>query len=327
MAKDIGTSNLIDVWASAGPVSEPDISKKNEGWQLGEQPPHEFMNWLQNTFGEKLNHILQNGVAKWNNETQYTVGSAVEHNGFIWVTQTPNTNSTPSEANLAWKRVIEKPDLDAVTGALGTMSSQNANNVNITGGSISGISALLVNVGGTGRATLTNNAYLKGAGTNAIEMQSGIPAEDLTSGLLPKARFPSGTIIQAIRNTNAIGTVTTTSTNYVDITNAFVTITPSSTSSRILILWSTYVQNTLVANLNVTYLQRVLRGTTQLTQTINSAESGTGGLQIKGSVAFCILDAPSTTSAVTYKIQHAVNNSSSTGSNIGGFLTVMEVLG
>jgi hypothetical protein len=112
MAKDIGTSNLIDVWASAGPVSEPDLSKKNEGWQLGEQPPHEFMNWLQNTFGEKLNHVLKNGVATWNNETQYTAGNAVQHNGFIWVSQTTNTNSTPTDPNAAWRRLIDKTVFD-----------------------------------------------------------------------------------------------------------------------------------------------------------------------------------------------------------------------
>ena len=71
MAEEIGDSRLIETWASSGLVTEPDGSKIDEGWQLGEQPPHEWMNWLQNTFGKKLNHILANGVPAWNDATTY----------------------------------------------------------------------------------------------------------------------------------------------------------------------------------------------------------------------------------------------------------------
>lgn len=45
--------------------------------------------------------------------------------------------------------------LNTAVGALGTMSTQNANAVNITGGSIAGISDLAVADGGTGASTLT----------------------------------------------------------------------------------------------------------------------------------------------------------------------------
>jgi hypothetical protein len=56
----------------------------------------------------------------------------------------------------------------AATGSLGTMSSQNANNVNITGGSITGITDLAVADGGTGRSTLTANTVVLGNGTSAV---------------------------------------------------------------------------------------------------------------------------------------------------------------
>jgi hypothetical protein len=52
------------------------------------------------------------------------------------------------------------------------MSTQNANNVNITGGSITGITDLTVSDGGTGRSTLTANAVLVGNGTSGINSVS-----------------------------------------------------------------------------------------------------------------------------------------------------------
>ena len=106
MAQEIADSKLIDTWSSSGLIVKPDISKIIEGWQLGEQPPHEYMNWLQNTFGSKLNHILKNGVASWNNTTQYLAGSSVQHNGNVWLCKTTNTNSAPTDANANWKRII-----------------------------------------------------------------------------------------------------------------------------------------------------------------------------------------------------------------------------
>lgn len=105
MAQEIADSKLIDTWSSSGLKVKPDISKIIEGWQLGEQPPHEYMNWLQNTFGSKLNHILKNGVAKWNNETEYLAGATIQHNGNIWICKTTNTNSEPTAFNNNWDNI------------------------------------------------------------------------------------------------------------------------------------------------------------------------------------------------------------------------------
>lgn len=112
MAQEIADSSLLDTWGSSGNIVEPDISKIIEGWQLGEQPPHEYMNWLQNTFGSKLNHILKNGVAKWNDETPYLAGSSVQHNGYVWLCKITNTNSEPADANANWERIITKDYVD-----------------------------------------------------------------------------------------------------------------------------------------------------------------------------------------------------------------------
>jgi hypothetical protein len=59
------------------------------------------------------------------------------------------------------------------TAGLGTMSTQNANAVAITGGTITGLgTALPVASGGTGRSTLTANAVLTGNGTSGINSVS-----------------------------------------------------------------------------------------------------------------------------------------------------------
>jgi len=110
MAQDIGNSNLLEVWASSGAVVEPDISKVEEGWQLGEQPPHEFMNWLQNTFGEKLNHVLSNGTPQWNSSTSYGAGSTVQRTGSVWIAMEPNSNSEPATGNTNWSRLLKLAD-------------------------------------------------------------------------------------------------------------------------------------------------------------------------------------------------------------------------
>jgi hypothetical protein len=116
MAQEIADSTLLDTWGSSGAKIEPDISKIIEGWQLGEQPPHEYMNWLQNTFGSKLNHILKNGVASWNNETEYLAGSSVQHNSNVWLCKSTNTNSEPTDVNSNWKRIITVESLTTVLG-------------------------------------------------------------------------------------------------------------------------------------------------------------------------------------------------------------------
>ena len=133
MAQEIADSKLIDTWSSSGLIVKPDISKIIEGWQLGEQPPHEYMNWLQNTFGSKLNHILKNGVASWNNETEYLAGATVQHNGNIWLCKTTNTNSEPADANANWKRIITVESLTTVLGGYVALADFTGTNQSLSG--------------------------------------------------------------------------------------------------------------------------------------------------------------------------------------------------
>jgi hypothetical protein len=71
---------------------------------------------------------------------------------------------------------------NASATTLGTMATQNANNVTITGGSISGITDLAVADGGTGSSSLTANNVLLGNGTSAIQtVAPGTSGNVLTS--------------------------------------------------------------------------------------------------------------------------------------------------
>jgi hypothetical protein len=146
------------------------------------------------------------------------------------------------------------------------------------------------------------------------------------SKVIPKGVLPTGSILQVVSSaTSGLASGSTTSTSYVDISGGSLTITPNSASNRILVLWSDYGLNALVSGANVIYNQRLLRSSTQLLIASVASESASGGLQAKGAFSFVYLDSPNTTSAVTYKVQHSVNNSSSTGTSINGCLTLLEV--
>ena len=73
------------------------------------------------------------------------------------------TNTTQLSSTAFVKNAID--DL----GTIGTIASQDANAVAITGGTIAGITDLAVADGGTGSSTLAANAVLLGNGTSALQ--------------------------------------------------------------------------------------------------------------------------------------------------------------
>ncbi len=90
----------------------------------------------------------------------------------VVVTHTTPADSTFSSTGAAaW-------NADHALSGVGTMAEQNANNVAITGGSITGITDLAVADGGTGASTLTG--YVKGSGTTPLTASATIPSGDIT---------------------------------------------------------------------------------------------------------------------------------------------------
>jgi len=107
MAKTVGNSELEDIWASSGTVVEPDLSKKEVGWQLGERPPHEYMNYIHNLLGGKMNHVMRHGISLWNASDTYEIDdikkSTVDGNIYRAIAQ--NSNDEPSVTPASWERI------------------------------------------------------------------------------------------------------------------------------------------------------------------------------------------------------------------------------
>jgi hypothetical protein len=74
-------------------------------------------------------------------------------------TAAPGTNTT---------QIATTAFVQNVAGALGTMSTQNANAVAITGGTVTGITDLTVADGGTGASTFAANSVVLGNGTSSL---------------------------------------------------------------------------------------------------------------------------------------------------------------
>ena len=136
----------------------------------------------------------------------------------------------------------------------------------------------------------------------------------------------AGTVLQVVTASNS-GSVNTTSTSFADITDVTVNITPASSSNKILVLTNSDGVYNLTLGANVTYTQKVLRDSTSLGERSTTAASGGGGLQSRGSMTLARLDSPSSTSQLTYKVQHKISNSSSTGTAVNTHITLLEIQG
>jgi len=146
----------------------------------------------------------------------------------------------------------------------------------------------------------------------------------------------TGKVLQIV-SSNTDTEVNTTSTSFTD-TGLSATITPSSTSSKILILTrqSTWVERS--GGESAQGWVNLLRGSTQINQTFITNECGLNNESdraVTNVVSECYLDSPNTTSAVTYKTQQKVGFTTSSpqiatqkgGTNYFSTITLMEIAG
>tara|TARA_B100000900_G_C20472858_1_gene672145 strand:- start:137 stop:652 length:516 start_codon:yes stop_codon:yes gene_type:complete len=165
---------------------------------------------------------------------------------------------------------------------------------------------------------------------NSIVPIGGIPS---TGG-----NVYGGGIIQIVQQqTNT--QVRMTATSFTDI-GLSATITPTSSSSKILVTYDVQSRVFIIANDNAGNLQ-IVRGSTPLSPPTESYQYGYGArsqyannASISYMVMRSILDSPNTTSATTYKIQGKCRDNTSTNSvdfqdddEFFSFLTLMEVSG
>ena len=153
---------------------------------------------------------------------------------------------------------------------------------------------------------------------------------DLTkavSGTLPDGNAPSGSVIQVVTATDSTQR-TTTSTSFVTASNTLsVDITPSSTSSKILVIVTSAMGT---PGSGAQGIATIFRDSTNL-----EGSSGNGlarqSQSVGASLDMSILDSPATTSEITYQVYiketTSVASLSINWSNTTGSITAIEIAG
>jgi len=162
-----------------------------------------------------------------------------------------------------------------------------------------------------GPASSSNKIYIASGSELDIANSTGtinlaVDAGDIASGTLANARLATGHILQVVQTTFT-GMFESTSTSYTAVTGMSASITPSSTSSKVLIIVQSSAGNTTsTANSSFT----IYRGST--TALYEGAAAGSRkqagaavsnpGTWNQAQFSLVFLDSPSTTSATTYNL-------------------------
>lgn len=184
--------------------------------------------------------------------------------------------------------------------------------------------------GGTTAVTIdtSQNVKLSAAGTKILN-SSGNPILQQTGSVLQ--------VLQTVK----VDSYSSSATTWTDVTGISVSITPTSSSSKILVIcnWSVGIDGTS----NPDIMARLVRGSTAIAIGNNGGTDSVSAMPISGSQtvyttfsnSVTYLDSPATTSSTTYKLQMRNWSSSNTyyvgqrGLNasfiIPSFITVMEI--
>ena len=244
--------------------------------------------------------------------------------------------------------------VDKIEGSTGsTVTIPTGQTLTVTDGlAIGSIPTITVAKGGTNTTSYSTGdiLYASGATTLTKLAKPGTPAGEVLT-FATSASAPSwaaaagggkiGQVLQAVKTDRS--TVTGATGTLADIPDLTISITPSATDSKILVMTDVYISVSSGYAYNIT-LVRDSTATIYIGDASSSRGRGSkGGVNYHGanqvSASFCYLDSPATTSATTYKLQWWVETSS-TGSvgasegdgnaayysRIANSITVMEVL-
>ncbi len=148
---------------------------------------------------------------------------------------------------------------------------------------------------------------------------------------VPASGMPTGSVIQTVLGSTSTN-VTTSSHTPID-TGLTATITPTSTTSKILVLVSQNgIYKTSGNSANMTDLTLLRNGSSIISPNFAGATGATDGTAINLGVtaSVCYLDSPASTSPVVYKTQFASrNNTGSVSVQYAGVststITLMEI--
>jgi hypothetical protein len=176
-------------------------------------------------------------------------------------------------------------------------------------------------------ATSDNSGILalQTAGTTALSIDAS--QNITTTNKFAKASMPLGSVLQVVNATYETAT-STSSTSFVT-TGLNASITPSSSSNKVLVMFSVYVSSPAT---NDAVFATVFRGTTSGTN-LGNATSGFGAAQSPGGantrsvVSAMYLDSPSTSSSQTYTVAFLAqsNTAVAQANSAKSTLTLMEI--
>lgn len=197
-------------------------------------------------------------------------------------------------------------------------------------------------------ASILSVEELRGIASSSTPNQINIPSGhtlNARSGLLT----PAGHVVKVLQTVNTETASTTSNLTWVDVPGMSVTITPSSSSNKILVIPDALLG--CDGGLGVNYQLRLQRNGSNIYTPTNKGSRPDAIFEIESSVSGAydyqffstmrmFLDSPGTTSAVTYKLQWRVYNGGTVYLNrnhvdsndeaqirSASSITVMEVVG
>jgi hypothetical protein len=203
----------------------------------------------------------------------------------------------------------------ADAGTAISMTSTSATTITVNTGLFAAGDTVQITNLGSGVATIT-------AGTATVNTSASLALAQYESGTLAfistsaaifikgagAAAGGGGKVLQVVSTTKT-DTFTTSSTSFVDITGLSVSITPTLNTSKIMVFTSLQASGLADSNSATTRLMRdstaIFVGDASSSRGQSSADvrGGIGSNRVGSSQAPMTLDAPATTSALTYKVQ------------------------
>ena len=174
---------------------------------------------------------------------------------------------------------------------------------------------------GVEKASISSAGAFTSTSIDATKLSGALPAID------GSALTGVGKVLQVV-STSITSAFSTTSGSVVDVTGFNATITPSSTTSKILVIVTANFRN-VGSGTNNNYLRiDVYRDSTALTSNPNVSGAFASSTDLRGIYSFNKVDSPSSTAALVYKVKLAADLCTTAYINNGcnpATITLMEI--